>query len=696
MELTAEQKKAINEINNNLQIIACAGSGKTEVITRRIVTILKNRENVKPENIVAFTFTNKAAESMKIRIRKKLETSNLNIADIDKMYIGTIHGYCNFILKQYCKKFQNFKILDSAKNFLFITRYYNNIGMKNLDLSNNSYNINLFIKCIEKLIDDCDNIDKWDKNIKKAFEDYRSCLYEKQYLDYSMLIYETINQLRENPSIISSIKYLIVDEYQDVNDLQEKIINFFYKNETNICVVGDDDQTIYRFRGSNADNMIGFVNRYENVTQIRLEENFRCNEGIVDVANEVISNNINRLEKMMKSNKNDKSIIECTRFDDASEQYTNIAEEIRNLCMDKRNFGNVAILVRKGKYISDIVNVLKKYSIPYKTDSAENYLKSVYFAKYTETLNLLTNLDKSKLIEIWKGYIGDEFISAGYRKLRRTINTNGIVGNDKLAFILRDFLESTDFLKEECDDIENRKDTLEAISKILNDYDEIYQGFQLTARITGILDFLGRDALEQYKYTNFNNKEKEENKVQIMTIHKAKGLEFENVFIPNLQENEFPARTIYGKKYWHILGKHFEDNKYKYQTDIEDERKLFYVAVTRAKQNLHLYFETSKYSASIFLVEAANSKFLKVDKEDLEYQNTNENDNLKENKNVEKNQKHEERQKYWQLVKYAKEQLIDYYGTGMHFCKGMGAQLSAIYKMKPDEIIEKAKKDHLI
>ena len=273
---TDAQLEAINEIDKNLQIVACAGSGKTEVISRRIANILKSKHDIKPENVVAFTFTEKAAESLKNRIVKVLDVTEDSLQD---MYIGTIHGFCWHLLKKYTEKFSEFKILDSVKSHLFVERYSKECGMETLGMEVYSRNINLFLQCIDKMIDDYDNFGQWSENNQTAFEQYISCLYEHKYIDFSLMIFETLKQIDEN-SVVSdylrNIKYLIVDEYQDVNDLQENLITSIAKQGANVCVVGDDDQTIYQFRGSNANNMIDFSKRYNDVHQVKLEENFRC------------------------------------------------------------------------------------------------------------------------------------------------------------------------------------------------------------------------------------------------------------------------------------------------------------------------------------------------------------------------------------------------------------------------------------
>ena len=323
VELTAKQQEAISEIEHNLQIIACAGSGKTEVITRRIAHILESKSDIKPSNIVAFTFTEKAAKSMKDRIGKALGEAASQ--EIDSMYIGTIHGFCYQLLNKYSEQFHDFKILDTVKSHLFVKRYSNECGMVSLNLDPHPQNIKLFLECIEKMIDDYKNQDTWASDQRMVLNDYISCLYNHHYIDFSLIIFEALRQIEENQKVkdyLSNIKYLVVDEYQDVNDLQEKLILQIAASGANICVVGDDDQTIYQFRGSNADNMISFSERYSDVHQVRLEQNFRCAPGIVDVADCVISHNKRRLpKKMISETKGQIADIRAERFTGKTEQY---------------------------------------------------------------------------------------------------------------------------------------------------------------------------------------------------------------------------------------------------------------------------------------------------------------------------------------------------------------------------------------
>lgn len=624
MKLTNNQEKAIGAIDHNLQIVACAGSGKTEVITRRIVNILQSKPDVAPRNIVAFTFTEKAAESLKSRIAAALAQSEYSYA-VDGMYIGTIHGFCSMLLRKYTSHFGGFKILDTVKTHLFLERYHKECGMSDLELAPHMFNIRLFCECISKMIDDHDNIAQWEPIHQAVFEKFRDCLCAHGYLDFAFLLHETVEQIKCNPvvqSYLSSIAYLVVDEYQDVDDLQEKLIHSFAQHGANICVVGDDDQTIYQFRGSNAGNMIAFDQKYANVIQLKLEENFRSTRDIVELADHVIRNNHKRLEKKMYSciEPIGAASVKAEKHFSPEDQYHAIARQITYLYQEGVPYQQMAILVRKGKFINPICETLERFGISYRTDSADYFFSGPYWKRFIQTLEILVDVDKAKLYDCWRTYIDDAHINSGFRYLRQIAGSGGNAHDLPLSSVIRVFLEKTDFLNEDSSDFQARNDNLCGFTTILNDYDEVFHDWQMSARIDGLLKFLQYRAIDEYRYHNFKAKDPSEDAVQIMTVHKSKGLEFSAVFLPNLMRGEFPASNQGGKKYWHVLGDSFKRNALKYATDIESERKLFYVAVTRAKQNLFLHYDLSMKTLSPFVMEAAASSHIAINRDDL---NTN-------------------------------------------------------------------------
>jgi DNA helicase-2/ATP-dependent DNA helicase PcrA len=436
-----------------------------------------------------------------------------------------------------------------------------------------------------------------------------------------------------------------------------------------------------------------------------LEKNFRCAPGIVDVADCVIGHNDRRIAKKMVSGATElQATIEAKRYSDKKEQFDSIAEQIIELHKSGIPYKEMAILVRKGKAIVPASSALERAGIPFETDSAEHFFAGNYFNRFVTTLQILADVDKAKLYECWQDLIDGSIFNMGFKFLRRCARG----GNLPLSEIIRGFCEKTAFIDDAAEDAEIRRMDLDGIAKILDDYDEIYGDWQLSARITGVLKFLGTQAADEYKYHSFKPKDPNADAVQIMTVHKSKGLEFNTVFLPELTKREFPVSNMGGKQYWHVLGGVFEANKDKYKSDLEDERKLFYVAVTRAKQNLYMTYELSAQPISCFVKESASSHYLKIDRSDLTYNPKADMDDdfvphfksPYENKSFEPNPEWEEerrqRQEYWAAVKYARSQLYDYYGTACHFFPAAHGDLIRIKSMSPDEILYEASKNGLI
>ena len=300
---TKSQIDAINCISQNLQLIACAGSGKTEIVSRRAVNILKSVSGIKPENIVAFTFTEKAAEELKSRIYEKVAEEVGEVFGLAEMYVGTIHSFCLSILQDYVSDYQKFTVLDEVKTKIFIDKNFNTVGMKHLNMEIFK-DTNIYMALIEILRESEIEKKRVPEHIQKALDDYNTCFLEHNFFDYSMIMERAIYHLESDKSlrkrIGNRIKYLIVDEYQDVNPIQEKLIRIIYELGANICVVGDDDQTIYQWRGSEIENILTFEQRYQGVEPIYLGDNFRSSSGIIDIAQRTIINNTKRLPKQMK------------------------------------------------------------------------------------------------------------------------------------------------------------------------------------------------------------------------------------------------------------------------------------------------------------------------------------------------------------------------------------------------------------
>jgi DNA helicase II / ATP-dependent DNA helicase PcrA len=342
MKFTPQQQQSIQSIDGNLQIIACAGSGKTEVVAQGVVALL--RKGLAPRNIVAFTFTDKAAAELKERIVTRCREQLGSINGMAEMYIGTIHAFCLDLLKTEVPKYLKFDVLNEVQQSLFIDRNSSKSGLTtSTDLAGrrlerykdtphylNAVSILREADIDPKIMNGC--------SVAAGLDAYRKLLENTRYFDYSSIMEAAVEVLNCEEDIrnrlAERIKHVIVDEYQDVNPLQEAIVWSLHELGAKICVVGDDDQTIYQWRGSDVQNILTFETRYPNVTQRRLEENFRSSEGIVETARPFIEQNNDRLPKKMRpanTQAYEQGDIVALSFANPDQEAAYIAETIKSL-----------------------------------------------------------------------------------------------------------------------------------------------------------------------------------------------------------------------------------------------------------------------------------------------------------------------------------------------------------------------------
>ena|SRR3989442_571260 len=312
MQLTDPQQKAIEHAGRNPQLIACAGSGKTEVVARRVVHLLTpGREGtLAPRNIVAFTFTDKAAAELKERIITRARQALGDVTGLAEMFVGTIHAFCLELLKSEAPKYLKYEVLNEVQQGLFVDRHSKQSGLTaSTDLTGTPLKRYRDTKNYIGALTILREAEREDTNLNgcsvlDGLEAYQNLLKEHSYLDYSSILESAVevltndNNLRDR--LAERVKYVIVDEYQDVNPVQEAIVWSLHEFGARICVVGDDDQTIYQWRGSDVENILTFDSRYPDVDQIPLEENFRSSDGIVETARPFIEQNAARLVKGMK------------------------------------------------------------------------------------------------------------------------------------------------------------------------------------------------------------------------------------------------------------------------------------------------------------------------------------------------------------------------------------------------------------
>ncbi len=630
-EFTDEQKKAIAHTKGHLRIIACAGSGKTEVVSRRIANLIKS--GVKPKNIVAFTFTEKAADELKSRIRKVLQDECPERADFGEMYVGTIHSFCFDMLQELDPVYKSYAVLDEAKRVAYVSKYRNFSRLNLWPLRYSSVSgkplsyyttINRFLYSYDiVMMEDIDSDKLSNTHFKSAYTEYRKMLEEDKYLDFSSMIYTLVHLLRNNKSKLKKfneiVKHLVLDEYQDVNKLQETLVELISFGADSVCVVGDDDQCIFQWRGSHVGNIIGFKEKYSkkyNVVDYPMNVNFRSTEAIVHTAEKFIKHNKNRLSiKKMTFNPELKRIYEVgdiihKHFDDEKEEFEFIKKKISKLLgtdfIDKKNklfslsLGDFAILVRTNEDAAKIVAFLEKEKIDCIAYSGESIFGSsevdfamdciayvfdtgrgfsdnppdikVLKSKYLLVFNKVKYNDaneknfEKKIIEIKKGinkikakspkdYLGDLGLQAVYHKILGSFGAENF-----------DFGEVYNY-------------NLAALSQAISDYESVW----IRLRTEEIKDFFHfARAYGEGHYTDLSHSDPSLiNVVKVLTVHKAKGLEFPVVFFPGLvekREKNPPASFVDPNLY----------NIENYTGTEEDERRIFYTALTRSEKYLFL------------------------------------------------------------------------------------------------------------
>lgn len=650
MNYTQEQQKAIDTIDNNLQIIACAGAGKTQVISQRIINILK-KNDVESKNIIAFTYTEKAAAELKTRVLKLCREQLGNINGIAEMYIGTIHSWCLQVIQDNIFEYQKFSILDEIKLKLFIDKYYSEVGMAGAGLDRYK-DTSRFISILSvlreaELTKGTELPEEW----QDALNDYQQTLHKSSYFDFTTIMTEAIRNLKENDSfkdkVLGKLKYLIVDEYQDVNPIQEELIVQLSKSNCNICVVGDDDQTIYQWRGGDVTYIQNFQKRYKDVTYIKLEDNFRSTTGVVNVALKCITNNTQRLPKIMNAKGHqtfEEGDIVYNQYEDVNEENEFIVNSINSLrgkeFLDKLgaqprgiDYSDCAILLRTWKKAKSIMDKLTELEIPFVVGGVNELFQRPEIKASKAIFEYLSkDIEEDTLKIYWASVTPnvrvkdiDEAISWLNKKFP---TPNMYFSTFNLQEIFWSFLEkaklSEDVFKDESHKGVVGNEINEVIfynlgmfSQIINDFETIHFKDKPTYKLSRFLNFIEYSADGYYPEGWLSNSLKTPNAVQIMTIFQSKGLEFPVVFVPGLNKNYLPIKKPGGKQIWHYIDREWIKDQARYEGGTEDERRLFYVAITRSQK--YLFITRSKENQlyqkeSEFAKEISISDYLISDK----------------------------------------------------------------------------------
>jgi DNA helicase-2/ATP-dependent DNA helicase PcrA len=629
MELTLPQNEAVECNDQNLRIIACAGSGKTSTIAEKVSYLLDptNCLGVEPKNIIAFTYTDKAAAELKHKILKLIKENERlkDLKGLADMYVGTIHGWCLKALQENEYMYQKFSVLNDIKLRLFVDKNYKKIGMTDITkISDPTVAMKIFVDTgrfiqLMNIIRESELSGPLPYHIQAAKEKYENSLKSSNYFDFTMIMTETVNKLDEKQELYnkvkSDLKYLIVDEYQDINPIQEQLIEKLYETAHPILtVVGDDDQNIYQWRGSNNQFIKQFTIKYAPAREVKLEMNFRSSKGITSLAETVISRN-DRLPKVMDSAQRQffvkKEDVLFNEFSSIDEENEFMASTIDNLYGTAFHDGDVergldysdfAILLRTWSKTESISKKLQEHGIPFITAGVNN-LFNVAEAKAASGIfeYLSKEIDASALKELWLygipySQIDEEKLDLAIEQLSYKFPEDYLdrKGKPIWAYNLQDifwnFLATAEITEERFDhpiQSEIIMYNLGKFSQVLNDFEQInFNSAPPSFHLFNFRNFLRYAAKDYYPEGWMDNPYRTPRAVQIMTVHQAKGLEFPAVFIPGLNKNYLPAKRPGGLNEWHFLDANLIKNQNRYIGNIEDERRLFYVALTRAQKYL--------------------------------------------------------------------------------------------------------------
>ena len=615
--LNNRQCEAVKTTEGPLLVLAGAGSGKTKVLTTRIGYLIDTL-GIDPESVLAITFTNKAAKEMKERVIKMLGSTAY------KIQISTFHSFGLLIIKENFEKLgyqKNFNILDSDDTLTLIKKI-----LKDLNLDPKIYNP----KSIRSQISGAKNEllwpDQYEKFVHSEFEQivlkvykvYQKKLFTNNSLDFDDLLMQPIILFQKFPSVLQKyqekFKYILIDEYQDTNEAQyilTKMISAKYKN---ICVVGDPDQSIYAFRGSNYQNILNFEKDYKNTKVIILDKNYRSTKNILSVANDVIKNNKHRKDKELWTDNEDGLKVKYHRSENEKDEAYYVKCQIEKLTK-KYPLNEIAVLYRTNAQSRNMEEALLKENIPYKVVGSFYFYKRKEIKDLIAYLNLIYNdnddISLLRIINVPKRGIGLKTIE--------NLNNKALLENKSIYAVIdsgkelkfKNTIEELKKAKDSCSLTElvelilektgikqelQNENTIEAEVRLenLEEFKSITKNFEERNGIISLEEFLMEISLvsdiEEHKNNN--------NVVTLMTVHSAKGLEFDNVFVIGLEEGIFPHR-----------------NSFLSSSDMEEERRLCYVAITRARKNLWL---VNAKRRMLFGQDASNpeSRFIKEINED--------------------------------------------------------------------------------
>jgi DNA helicase-2/ATP-dependent DNA helicase PcrA len=606
--LNDAQKEAVTHLDGPLLIVAGAGSGKTKVLTSRIAHIIAEQKAF-PNQILSVTFTNKAAKEMQNRVSKILGAGATGLS-----WLGTFHSICAKLLRKHASAVNlnsNFTIIDTDDQIRLIK---NICKAENIDIKQ------LAPRYVLAIIDKWKNKgqypnevtinqkDIYEKTILPVYKIYQQKLTDLNVCDFGDLILHTVKILEKNDDIREiysrNFKYILVDEYQDTNYIQSRWLNLLAQKNKNLCCVGDDDQSIYSWRGAEIKNFLEFDQIYENTKVIRLEQNYRSSQNILSVASNLIANNQNRVGKTLTTNMEEGELVKLNCFKNGKDEAIGVSDEIEKKLKKKYSYNNMAILVRAIFQTREFEERFLKIGMPYrilggtkfyerseikdcvaylrlvhqekddlaferivnnpKRSIGDTTLKTVH--EFAKKNNFSLEVSSIKMIEQNlikpKTKIGLSFFLNSLNKWRTDL-TGKNTGHVKLLQIILDESGYSAMLKNKKDvDNENRLENIKELLSAMKEFENLENFLEHVALATSV------------------DQEWDGEKVNMMTMHGAKGLEFDVVFLPGWEEGLFP---------------HQKSIEEKGQKGLEEERRLAYVGITRAKKRAIISFSMNRF-----------------------------------------------------------------------------------------------------
>ena len=603
-KLNDKQYEAVIQCDGPCLVIAGAGSGKTKVLTHKIAYLMQEKY-IKPWNILAITFTNKAASEMKQRIEQIVGE------DITKdLWIGTFHSICVRILRKYIDRIgfeSSFAIFDTSDQKTLVKEC-----IKQCDLDDKMFTDRAVLSEISNAKNEMLEPDSYTAKVKgdfrrekiaEVYELYQKRLKENNALDFDDIINYTIKILMENPDVLEyygeKFKYVLVDEYQDTNKSQFMLISLLAARYGNITVVGDNDQGIYSFRGADISNILNFEKDFPGTNIIKLEQNYRCTQNILNIANAVIKNNEVKYDKKLWTENEKGELPKINIADDEYDEARYIVEEINHLRREEYyKYSDFAILYRMNTQSRAIEEILVREDIPYKIIGGLKFYERKEIKDIIAYLRLINNsndnLSLKRIINEPKRGIGktsldniQQISEQNSVSMYEIIKNADQYGLNRVYVNSREFVQSIEELKQEKEklkiselvkeilqktgytkalELENTVETRNRIEN-LDEFLTVAIEFEEQSAESTLSEFLESITLS----SDIDNLEEEQDSVTLMTLHSAKGLEFPVVFLVGMEEGIFPGYKSIGEP-----------------KELEEERRLCYVGITRAKNNLFL------------------------------------------------------------------------------------------------------------